>query len=81
MLNQKVNTSGGTIQGELDAYVFRCGEIRIKSDDDLNCLSLIQLTANDSIIDLRTEQSFANMYFQLKGISYIRLSTTNNITI
>ena len=32
MLNQKVNTSGNSIiQGELDAYVFRCGEIRIKT--------------------------------------------------
>ena len=37
ILNQKVNTSGGTIQGELEAYVFRCGEIKIKNDDDLNC--------------------------------------------
>ena len=57
MLNQKVNTSGGTIQGDLDleAYVFRCGEIRINNDDDLNCLSMIQLTPNDSIFDLRTE--------------------------
>ena len=55
MLNQKVNTSGGTIQGDLEAYVFRCGEIDIKNDDDLNCLSLIQLTENEYIIDLRTE--------------------------
>ena len=55
MLNQKVNTSGGTIQGELESWVFRCGEIEIKNDDGLNCLSLMQLTANESIIDLRTE--------------------------
>ena len=55
MLNQKVNASGGTIQGELEAYVFRCGEININNDDDLNCLSLIQLTETESIIDLRTE--------------------------
>ena len=31
MLNQKVNTSGGTIQGNLEAYVFRCDEIKIKT--------------------------------------------------
>ena len=49
MLNQKVNTSGNSsIQGRLDAYLFRCGEIRIKNDVDLNCLSLIQLTATYS---------------------------------
>ena len=37
MLNHKVNTSGNSvIQGSLDAYVFRCGEIKIKSDDGLN---------------------------------------------
>ena len=66
MLNQKVNTSGNnSIQGGLDAYLFRCGEIKIKNDDGLNCLSLIQLTANESIIDLRTEETFANMYFKI----------------
>ena len=84
MLNQKVNTSGGTIQGELGAYVFRCGQMIIKNDDDLNCLSLIQLTENESIIDLRTEESFAYMYFRIKGTSFIRLSTTtgyDNITL
>ena len=37
MLNQKVNTSGDSvIQNILDAYVFRCGDIGIKGDDDLN---------------------------------------------
>ena len=82
MLNQKVNTSGNSsIQGELEAYVFRCGEIKIKNDDDLNCLSMIQLTANESIIDLRTEETFANMYFKINGESYIRLSTTDNISM
>ena len=82
MLNQKVNTSGNSsIQGELDAYLFRYREIRIKNDDDLNCLSMIQLTANESIIDLRTEETFANMYFKINGESYIRLSTTDNISM
>ena len=55
-----------------------------KNNDDLNCLSLIQLTANESIIDLITEESFANMYFRIKGTSFMRLSTTtgfNNITL
>ena len=68
MLNQEVNTLGNSsIQGMLDAYLFRCGEIRIKNDDDLNCLSMIQLTANESIIDLRTEDTFANTYFKING--------------
>ena len=80
LLNQKVNTSGDSaIQGILDAYVFRCGEIKIKSDDDLNSLTLTRLMANESIIDLRTEETFANMYLNIKGISYIRLSTTDSI--
>ena len=82
MLNQKVNTSGNSsIQGGLGAYLFRCGEIRNKSDDDINCLSMIQLTANESIIDLRTEDTFANMYFKINGESYIILSTTDNISM
>ena len=63
MLNQKVNASGDSvIQGILDAYVFRCGEINIKNDDDQNSLTLTQLAANESTIHLRTEESFANMY-------------------
>ena len=82
MLNQKVNTSGNNvISSSLEANVFRCGEITIISDDDLNALTLTQLTANESIIDLRTVESFANMYLNLKGVSYIGLSTTNNITL
>ena len=44
-------------------------------------LTLTQLAANESIIDLRTEESFANMYLNFKGTSYIGLSTTNNIII
>ena len=80
MLNQKVNTSGDSvIQGIWDAYVFRCGEIKIKNDDDLNSLTLTQLAANESTIDLRTEKPFDNMYLTIKGASYIGLSTTNNI--
>ena len=79
MLNQKVNTSGNSvIQGILDAYVFRCGEIKIKNDDDLNSLTLTQQAANESTIDLRTEESSANMYLQIKGTSYKGLPTTNN---
>ena len=81
VLNQKVNTSGNSsIPGGLDAYLFRCGEIRIKNDDDLNCLSMVQLTANESIMGLRTEGTFAKMYFKINGDSYIRLSTTDNIS-
>ena len=47
MLNQKVNTSGNNvISCSLEANVFRCGEIKVISDDDLNALTLTQLTAN-----------------------------------
>ena len=63
LLNRKVNTSGNNvISGNSEANVFRCGEITTISDDDLNALTLTQLTANESIIDLRTVDSFANMY-------------------
>ena len=52
MLHQKVNTSGhSVIQGFLDAYVFRCGEINLKSDDGLNSLTLTQLAANCKYAD------------------------------
>ena len=35
--NQKINTSGNSvIQSSLEANVFRCGEIKITSDGDLN---------------------------------------------
>ena len=57
MSNQEVNTSGNSfIQGSLDAYLFRCGEINIKNDGDLNSLTLTQLSANRRIIDLMTEE-------------------------
>ena len=80
MLNQKVHTSGNSvIQSNLDAYLFRCGEIKVKSDDDLNSLTMTQLAAHESIIDLRTEESFASVYLKIKGTSYIGLSTTNSI--
>ena len=82
MLNQKVNTSGNSvISGSLEANVFRCGGINHISDDDLNALALTQSTANEPIIDLRTEESVATMYLKVKGLSYIGLSTTNNITL
>ena len=68
------------IPGSLEANVSRCGEIRILTDDDSNALTLTQLTANESIIDSRTVESFANMYLKVKGFSYIGLQTTNNIT-
>ena len=42
---------------------------------------MIQLTANESILDLRTEETFANMYFKINGESYMRLSTTDNISM
>ena len=69
------------LQGSLEANVFRCGEIKIVNDDDLNSLTLTQLSSNRSIIDLRTEEPYADMYLNVKRFSYIRLSTTNNITI
>ena len=69
------------ISCSLEANVFRCGEIRNINYDDLNALTLTQLTANESIIGLRTVVSFANMYFKVKGFSYIGLPTTNNITL
>ena len=79
MSNHKVNASGDSvIQCVLDAYAFRRGEVNIKNDDDLNSLTLTQLAANEYIIDLRTEESFANTYVKIKGTSYIGLSTTNN---
>ena len=82
LLNQKTNTSGNrVIQGSLEANVFRCGEIKTINGDDLNALTLTQLTANETIIGLRTEESFANMCLKVKGFLYIGLSTTNNITI
>ena len=65
----------------MDAYVFRCGEIKIERDGDLNSLTLTHLAANESINDLRTEESFASMYLKIEGTSYIGLSTTNNIRI
>ena len=69
------------MQGSLDAYLFRCGEIKIKNDDDLNSLTLTQLSANRNIIHLRTEESYADMCLTVKGFPYVILSTTNNITI
>ena len=82
LLNQKVNTSdNNVISGSLEANVFRCGEITTINGDDLNALTLTQLTANQSIIDLRTEESFANLYLKVKGFSYIGLPTTNNIAL
>ena len=66
LLNQKSNTSGNSvIQGSSEANVFRCGDIKIINDDDFNALTLTQLTANESIIDLRTEGPFANMHLQV----------------
>ena len=82
MLNQKVNISGNNvISCSLEANVVRCGEIKTINDDDLNALTLTQLTANESIIDLRTEESVDNMHLKVKGFSYIGLSTTNNNTL
>ena len=81
LLNQKVNTSGGGIQGDLSAYVFRCGEIKINNDDDLNSLSMKQLTPHDSIFDLRTEESSAKMHFNIKGENFMSLSTADNISM
>ena len=79
LLNQKANTPGKSfIQGSLGAYLFRCGEIKLTKGDDLNSLTLTQLSANRNIIDLRTEVSFADMYSKVKGFSYIGLSTTDN---
>ena len=82
LLNQKVNTSGNdVIPYSLEANVFRCCEITSTSDDDLTALALTQLTANASIIDLRTEESHADMDLKVKGLSYIGPSATNNITL
>ena len=53
------------IQGSSEANVFRCGDIKIISDDDFIAVTLTQLTANESIIDLRTEGPFTNMYLQV----------------
>ena len=68
MLDQKVNTSGNSFIKAvwMLTYLFRCGEIKIKSGDDLNSLTLTQLSATSSIIDLRTEVPFADMYLTLK---------------
>ena len=80
MLNQKVNTSGNNvIPCSSEADVFRCGEIRIINGDDLNALT--QLTANESIIGLRTEEPYADMNLKVKGFPHIGLSTTDNITL
>ena len=80
-MNQKVNTSSNNVISiSLEANVFRDGETTIINDDDLNALTLTQLTTNEYIIDLRTEISFANMYLRVKGFSYIGLSATNNTT-
>ena len=54
MFNQKVDTSGdGVIQGILDAYVFRCSEIKLTNDDDLNSWTMTQQAANESTTDLK----------------------------
>ena len=42
---------------------------------------MTQLAANASIMDLNTEESFANMYLEIKGTSYTGLSTTKHITM
>ena len=42
---------------------------------------MVQLTPNEPILDLRTEEPFANMHFKINGDTYIRLSTTDNITM
>ena len=81
LLNQKINTSGNNVMsGSLEANVFRCCEKNI-SDDDLNAVTLTQLSANRSIIDVRTEGSYVDMYLDVKGFSYISLQTTSNITL
>ena len=69
------------ISCSLEAGIFRGGEIRIVSGDDLHALTLTQFTANGSIIDLRTEISFANMYLKVKGFFIHKLSTTNTLTL
>ena len=69
------------IQCSSEANLFRCGEIKVKNDDDLNSLTLTQLSANRSIIGLRTEESYADVYLKVKGFSHVRSSTANNITI
>ena len=82
LLKQKVNTSGNSvISNNSEANVFRCGGIKIINDDDLNALTLAQLTANESIIDSRTEEPDAEMNLKVKGFPYIGLSATNNITL
>ena len=81
MLNRKINTSGNrVIHNSLEANVTRCGEINMISDDDLNSLTLTQLSANRSIIDLRTEEPYAYMYLEAKGFPHIGLPTTNKHT-
>ena len=81
LLDQKVDTSGNSVfRGSLEDNAFRCGEIEIINDDGLNSLALTQFSANRSIIGLRTEESHADVYLNAKGFSYVRLSTTNNIT-
>lgn len=62
-LNHKANTSGNdVISSSWEANVFRCGEIKIINDDDLNALTLTQLTTNEPTIGLGTEEPFANIY-------------------
>ena len=51
------------------------------NDDDLNALTLTQVTATEHIIGLRTEESYADMNFKVQGLSYIGLPTTNTITL
>ena len=77
LLIQKVNTSGNNvISCSLEANVFRYGEIRTINDDDLNALTLTQLTANEYIIELRTVESFANMCLKSQR-SFIHRITDN----
>ena len=62
-MNQKVNTSSNNVISiSLEANVFRDGETTIINDDDLNALTLTQLTTNEPTIGLGTEEPFANIY-------------------
>ena len=79
LLNHNISTSGGPILGDLKTWAFRCLGFTLINNDDDNCLRLIQPQPNESISNTATTETTAYMCFQLKGASYIRLSTTEGV--
>ena len=80
LLNVKVSISGNSaVQGDLSAWTFRFLDLKVKHNDDDNCLTLTQILPNQSYFNTRTTEAHAHMYFQLKGSSYMIMSTNTGV--